>query len=65
MSKLRKHGIEMPLKGLDRSRRRLGGRLAVGDEFAVTAIAHPLLGGLVPEIAAGRPGHSSKAPSEG
>ena len=36
--------------------------LPVGDELAVAAIAHPFGGGLVPEVAAGRPGDLVEGP---
>ena len=49
-------GSKCPSRALTEAVAGIGRRSPVGDPFAVAAIAHPLGGGLVPEIAAGRPG---------
>ena len=56
MSKLRNIGSKCPSRALTDAVAGSDARAPVGDPFAVAAIAHSLGGGLVPEIAAGRPG---------
>ena len=56
MSKPRNIGSKWPSRALTAGRAGLGGGPAVVDELAVAAVADSLRGGLVPEVAAGRPG---------
>ena len=62
MSKLRNIGSKWPSRALTTWPGGIGRRLAVRDELAVAAIAHPFGGGLIPEVARRRPGDLVKGP---
>ncbi len=59
------HGVEVALERFHVGRRGLIGLRRVPDELAIAAIRDPLLGRLVPDVAAGRSGRLEQAPLGG